>query len=70
MTAPRNTRDPKAAAKVLRKPLGEKRVSVTVAKGLSKKDGCAAVWRAAKRKGKRDARAIWYDPKTGKGFAL
>ncbi|WP_156612716.1 hypothetical protein [Paramagnetospirillum marisnigri] len=49
---------------------GIKRVSVTVAKGLSKKDGLAAVWKAAKRKGKNDARAMGYDPKTGKGWAL
>jgi hypothetical protein len=48
----------------------EKLIRVTVAKGLSKKGGLKAVWNAAKRKGKRDARSIGYDPKTGKGHAL
>lgn len=47
-----------------------KAVHVTVAKGLSRKDGEAKVWAAAKRKGKTDARSLWYDPKTGKGGAL
>lgn len=60
------TRTPKAAAK----PKPEKLVKVTVAKGLPKKEGLKKVWNAAKRKGKRDARGIGYDPKTGKGWAL
>lgn len=49
-----------------------RKVSVTVAKGLSVKDGRAAVYRAAKRKAGRsyDCRAIGYDPKTGKGWTL
>lgn len=47
-----------------------RKVTVTVAKGLSKKDGLSAVWNAAKRKGKNDARAMGYDPKAVKGWAL
>lgn len=46
-----------------------KTVRVTVAKGLSQKEGCAKVWAAARRKGKTDARGLTYDPKTGKGTA-
>lgn len=53
-----------------RKSVGIAKVCVVVAKGLSRKDGAAAVWRAAKRKGKTDARGISYDPKTGKGWAI
>lgn len=49
-----------------------RKVIVTVAKGLSEKDGRAAVFRAAVRKAGRsyDCRSIGYDPKTGKGWTL
>ncbi|ARJ65473.1 hypothetical protein WV31_07315 [Magnetospirillum sp. ME-1] len=49
-----------------------RKVTVTVAKGLSLKDGRAAAYRAARRKAGRgyDCRAIGYDPNTGKGWTL
>lgn len=46
-----------------------KTVYVKVKPGLTQEDGIAAVWRAAKRKGKIDCRGISYDPSTGKGQA-
>jgi hypothetical protein len=58
------------AVKRKRKGMDGGLVHVTVAKGLSKKDGIAAVWKAAKRKGKTDCRSIGYDPKTGNGHAI
>lgn len=42
-------------------------VHVTVKPGLTVDEGRKRVWRAAKHKGKTDARSITYDPKTGKG---
>jgi len=46
------------------------KVEVTVEAGLDEKTGRDKVWKAARRKGKNDARSVWYDPKTGKGGAL
>lgn len=68
MTTRKTTTKP--AVKPKTKPKPEKLVKVTVAKGLSMKEGREKVWKAAKRKGKNDARSLGYDPKTGKGWAL
>lgn len=53
-------------AKMKKNP-GTSTLSVKVKPGLSKQEGQKAVWNAAKKNGKTDARGITYDPKTGNG---